>query len=193
MLLLLWFSICFSTAANAVLLRNLLRAVRAMLFVLRVLKPDNDFGKGQQAVKRISLHDVRLRAGEVVADLSSNVAKRVRSVSIKYETLRTADEFAGEDFQKKGTFTGVRSSVFSKSSAHKSHLARDAKNAYSRKAGRRLVQFFQSFHGREEAPNHVDLNTTIKKRLRAICPESFHRLSTQERIRTSTSFTDTRT
>ncbi len=52
--------------------------------------------------------------------------KRGRSVSIGYETLRTCDSFSGEDFQNKGTFMVVRVSVFTKCSAQKVQLARDA-------------------------------------------------------------------
>ncbi|MCH9655561.1 MAG: hypothetical protein K0U89_17070, partial [Planctomycetes bacterium] len=56
--------------------------------------------------------------------------KRDRNASIKYETSGTGEELTGEDFQNRETFIVVRSSVFSKSSAQKAHLARDAYNAY---------------------------------------------------------------
>ena len=61
---------------------------------------------------------------------SRNASKRGRYASIKYETLRTGFDFSGEDFQNTGAFMVVRDSVFVKSSAYKTHLARDAYHAY---------------------------------------------------------------
>ena len=74
---------------------------------------------------------VLLRGGWLMVNLwwlidVRDVVKRGRSVSITYETLRTGSDFSGEDFQNTGTFMVVRSSVFSRCSAHKVQLARDA-------------------------------------------------------------------
>ena len=68
--------------------------------------------------------------------------KRGRSVSIAYEILRTGYESTGENFQNRGTFMVVRVSVFSKCSAQKVHLARDAYYACWDSAGRRQERNF---------------------------------------------------
>ncbi|MCH9656308.1 MAG: hypothetical protein K0U86_15000 [Planctomycetes bacterium] len=81
-------------------------------------------------VKRFLLREAWLIAGERCSNSVSYASKRDRSVSIKYETAGTGDDFAGEDFQNRGTFIVVKFSVFAKSSAQKTHLARDAYNAY---------------------------------------------------------------
>ena len=86
--------------------------------------------EGQSGGKRNSLCERWLKAVEPCLNSGSNVSKCVRYASIKYETLRTGSDSSGEDFQNKETFIVVRSSVFAKSSAQKTHLARDAYNAY---------------------------------------------------------------
>ena len=90
----------------------------------------NDHCDGRGWVKRILLLEVWLKADERCLNSGSKAAKRVRKASIKYETTRTGDGLTGEDFQNTGTFIVVRSTVFVKSSAHKTHLARDAYHAY---------------------------------------------------------------
>ena len=84
-----------------------------------------------------------LKAVEPCLNGGSNVSKRVRNASISYEIWGTDDVLSGEDFQNRGAFIVVRSSVFSKSSAHKTHLARDAYNAYSRRTRRCQGVFIQ--------------------------------------------------
>ncbi len=90
-----------------------------------------DFAEGRGGVKFILMFEGWLIAVDTWWNGGSNASKRVRYASISYETLRTDDILSGEDFQNRGTFTVVRSSVFVKSSAQKTHLARDAYNAYS--------------------------------------------------------------
>jgi len=98
---------------------------------------------GQPGVKIILGFEVALRLNEVYSTGDSVLSRCRRAASRKYETLRTGGGFSGENFQNTGTLIVVRSSVFAKSSAYKTHLARDAHSAYSRWAGRRQVQFFQ--------------------------------------------------
>ena len=86
--------------------------------------------EGDIGVKRNSVCDRWLKGDDKCTNGGSNAAKRVRKASIKYETLRTGSDSSGEDFQNTGTFIVVRSSVFAKSSGHKTHLARDAYHAY---------------------------------------------------------------
>ncbi len=86
--------------------------------------------EGQAGVKRKSVFERWLKAGEACSNGGSYASKRVRTAYKKYETARTCAEWTGEDFQNKGTFIVVRSSVFVISSAQKTHLARDAYNAY---------------------------------------------------------------
>ncbi len=85
--------------------------------------------EGQLGVKFILAFERWLIAVEPWLNGGSNASKRDRSVSITYETLGTGGDTAGEDYQNTGTFIVVRSSVFVKSSGHKTHLARDAYNA----------------------------------------------------------------
>ena len=82
--------------------------------------------EGRDRVKWFLLFERWLKANERCANGGSNAPKRVRWASIKYETAGTGGDFSGEDFQNIGTFIVVRSSVFSISSAYKTHLARDA-------------------------------------------------------------------
>ncbi|MDF1744889.1 MAG: hypothetical protein P1V19_14430 [Gimesia sp.] len=95
------------------------------VIVNRVHLPD-----GHGGVKFILMREVWLIAVEACSIGGLYALKRDRNASIKYETSGTGEELTGEDFQNRETFIVVRSSVFSKSSAQKSHLARDAYNAY---------------------------------------------------------------
>ncbi len=90
----------------------------------------NDSVEGQLCVKRKMMFERWLMVGERWLNHDRSASKRVRYASISYETWGTGEDFSGEDFQNTGTFIVVRSSVFAKSSVHKSHLARDAYNAY---------------------------------------------------------------
>ena len=85
----------------------------------------NHFAEGREGV---NLNFVRSVANgdQNLPNACQSALNARRSVSISYETLRTDGDFTGEDFQNRGTFIVVRSSVFSKSSAQKTHLARDA-------------------------------------------------------------------
>ena len=97
------------------------------MFLLTV----NDFVERHGGVKIILLREPWLIAVEPCSNDGLYASKRVRYASIKYETAGTGAKLTGEDFQNRGTFIVVRSSVFVKSSAQNTHLARDAYNAYS--------------------------------------------------------------
>ncbi len=97
-----------------------------MSFIYEILITVLDCCEGCWGVKFILPLEWWLKEDEGYSNSGSNAPKRGRSVSIKYETLKTSDELAGEDFQNIGTFMVVRSSVFLKCSGHKRHLARDA-------------------------------------------------------------------
>ena len=170
MVLLLWFSVCVPMAASADLLRIILRAVGAVSFVAGLLRTANDCCEGQRAVKGILMFEEWLKADERCSNSGSNAPKRVRNASISYETVGTGGNFAGEDFQNIETFIVVRSSVFSKSSAHKTHLARDAYNTYSRRAGRRQVQFFQLSRVRFQEPDRVRFHHSQRKKTQSDVP-----------------------
>ena len=126
MTLLLWFFVCwFLTAASAEPLRKLLGlSVKYFVEGLGGVKVLFWFNGGRKVNERW-LNGVRY------------TVKRGRNVSITYETLGTGDESTGEDFQNRGTFIVVRSSVFPRCSAHKVHLSRDANYACWDSAGRR--------------------------------------------------------
>ena len=131
------------TAAGAVPLKFLLLVAGVVLLGLTV----DDFAQGRGGVNALLMREEWLKADERCSNGGSKAAKRGRSVSISYETLRTGDDFSGEGFQNTGTFIVVRSSVFAVSSAQKTHLARDAYHAYSRRAGRRQGPFIQYWKG----------------------------------------------
>ena len=90
-----------------------------------VLSGDN-FCDWRVGVKREMLVFKWLIVGEWWLNSVRYALKRGRSVLIRYETLGTGYESTGEDFQNRGTFMVVRSSVFLRCSDHKRHLARDA-------------------------------------------------------------------
>ena len=90
----------------------------------------NDFVEGRGGVKFILLRERWLKAVEGCSNGGSNAPKRVRWASIKYETAGTGGDFSGEDFQNIEAFMVLGSTVFAKSSGHKTHLARDAYHAY---------------------------------------------------------------
>ena len=125
------FVCCFVTVAHAV------------PFMPGLMRTVHDFVDGRWTVKGKLMFEGWLKAGERWLNSGSNAPKRGRWASIKYETLRTGFDFSGEDFQNLGTFMVVKSSVFSTSSAYKTHLARDAYHAFWREVRRRQVQFFQ--------------------------------------------------
>ena len=117
-----------STGAGAMMLRYFLLGVGVLLVTDLA---ENYLCDRRGGIKLNLVFERWLIADERCSNSGSNAAKRGRYASIKYETEGTDDEFAGEDFQNKGTFIVVKSSVFSKSSAQKTHLARDAYHAYS--------------------------------------------------------------
>ncbi|MFK7777399.1 MAG: hypothetical protein QM501_04675 [Gimesia sp.] len=146
-------SVCFPTAASTDPLNFLLRAARSGLlrFLLQVVRTPllmpgllmaaNDCCEGRRRVKVNLMFEAWLKADERCSNTGSNASKRDRWPSMRYETAGTSVDLTSENFQNTGAFIVVRSSVFSLSSAQNTHLARDAYNAYSRRAGRRQVQF----------------------------------------------------
>jgi len=102
-----------------------------------------DCCEGRRAVKFILSFEVSSRSYEEYSSGSAVHSRSSRVDSRMYEALRTGEEISGEDFQNTETFIVVRSSVFSKSSAQKTHFARDAHDAFLRWAGRRQDLFFQ--------------------------------------------------
>ncbi|MCH9727360.1 MAG: hypothetical protein K0U86_20880 [Planctomycetes bacterium] len=122
MILLFWFSVCtFLMAAGADPLRLFITGAG---FVLVVDLTVNDFVERRGDVNPLLVREPWLIAVDRWLNGGSNVSKRVRNASISYETLGTGGDLSGEDFQNRGTFMVARSSVFSKSSVHKSHLSR---------------------------------------------------------------------
>jgi hypothetical protein len=101
------------------------------------------FRDGRGGDNTLLLREGWLKADERWLNGVRKRTKRGRNASIKYETLRISGDFSGEDFQNTGTFIVERSSVFATSSAQKTHLARDAYNAYPRMAGRCQAPFMQ--------------------------------------------------
>jgi len=141
------------TAASAVPLTSLPTMVGAVMLgcfllgvgvMLATGLAGNYFCDRRVGIKLNLVFERWLIVGEQWLNGGSNAAKRGRYASIKYETLGTDDDLSGEDFQNRGTFIVVRSSVFAVSSAQKTHLARDAYHAYSRRVGRRPIQFIHS-------------------------------------------------
>jgi len=135
MICLLSFSVLFllPTAADVVPFRFFLVGAGLLLLCLILVVVGltvNDFVDGHVRVKGKLMFERWLKAGERWLNGSSYASKRGRWASIKYETLRTGFDLSGEDFQNIETFIVVRSSVFTKCSAHKVHLARDAYHAY---------------------------------------------------------------
>ena len=120
-----------------------LMAASALPFIFLLTLSVTHFDEGHLGVKIVLLREAWLISVDTWLNGGSNASKRVRSASISYEILGTDDVLSGEDFQNRGTFIVVRSSVFVKSSAHKTHLARDAYNAYSRRARRCQGLFIQ--------------------------------------------------
>jgi len=148
MSLLLWFSVCCFLMVDCFVSLSVscsLRSARILFGPTRgvCILTVNYFVEGRGGVKFILLREGWLKAGERCSNGGSNAPKRGRKASIKYETLRTGYDFSGEDFQNTGTLIVVKSSVFSTSSAYKTHLARDAYHAFWREVRRRQVQFFQ--------------------------------------------------
>ena len=128
MILLHWFFVCyFLTAASAEPLRYLLSGAGVVLVALILMVTFltvNDFVERRGDVNPLLVREPWLIAVDRWLNGGSNVSKRVRNASISYETLGTGGDLSGEDFQNRGTFMVARSSVFSKSSVHKSHLSR---------------------------------------------------------------------
>lgn len=82
--------------------------------------------EGHDGVKRFLLIGEWFKVDGWCANGGLSVEKRVRNVSIGYETTRTGGVSTGEDFQNIGTFMVLISTVFAIGSGHKTHLARDA-------------------------------------------------------------------
>ncbi|MFK7777643.1 MAG: hypothetical protein QM501_05920 [Gimesia sp.] len=89
-----------------------------------------DCCEGRVGVKWILMFERWLKAGDGCSNSGSYALKRGRNASIRYETLRTGDGYTGECLQNIATFMVLESTVFAVSSAQKTHLARDAYNAY---------------------------------------------------------------
>ena len=96
---------------------------------LRLISDSVHLPDGQAWVKTLFLHETWLRSGELYSSGGSDVSRCVRNVSRFRETTSTGFDLSGEDFQNRGTFVVVRSSVFVLSSVHNTQLARDAHNA----------------------------------------------------------------
>ena len=103
------------------------------IFLMVMILTVNHFAEGRESVKPNRVRSVS-NSDRRLPNACRYALNARRSVSIRYETLRTGAKLTGEDFQNRGTFIVVRSSVFVKSSAQNTHLARDAYNAYSRRA-----------------------------------------------------------
>jgi len=96
---------------------------------LRLISDSVHLPDGQAWVKTLFLHEVWLRSGELYASDSSDATRCDPTRSRFRESTSTGAVLSGEDFQNRGTFVVVRSSVFSISSVHNTPLARDAYNA----------------------------------------------------------------
>ena len=132
MILLLWFSACcLLTAVFATAITCLPTLAGAESLMPGLLKTVIDCCDGRWGVKFILSFEVSSRSYEEYSSGSAVHSRSSRVDSRMYEALRTSEGFSGEDFQNTGTLIVVRSSVFSKSSAHKTHLARDAYSASS--------------------------------------------------------------
>ena len=180
---------CNLTVTSAVPLRFFLAGAGFLLLCLILVMVGltvSHFAKGRRGVKFILSFEASSRSCEEYSSDSAVLSRCIRKASRMYETLRTDEGFSGEDFQNTGTFIVVRSSVFSKSSVQKTHLARDAHDAFLRWASGCQVRYFQLLCGRFQDPEVPRFITGNEKRLRAMCPESFKDESAQERIRTST-------
>ncbi|MFK7778204.1 MAG: hypothetical protein QM501_08795 [Gimesia sp.] len=101
-----------------------------MLFGLLLALTVIYFVEGHRDVNTLLMRDEWLMAVDGWLNDGSNAPKRGRNASIRYGTLGTCEEYSGEDFQNTGTFIVVKDSVFTVSSVHNTHLARDAYNAY---------------------------------------------------------------
>jgi len=128
MILLLWFIVC-SFLAVAFITVDLLIAAGFVLLMNWLFNAVSDFGEGRRGVKHKLVVELWSRSGELYSSGGSDVSRYVRNVSRFRESMSTGFGFAGEDFQNRGTFVVVRSSVFVKSSGHNTQLARDAHNA----------------------------------------------------------------
>jgi len=123
---------CYPTVVSIESLTNLLMVARAVLlclFLVVVGLTVSHFAEGRRAVKFILSFEVSSRSYELYSTGSPVLSRCIRAASRIYETSGTGFNFSGEDFQNRGTFIVVRSSVFAVSSAHKTHLARDAYSA----------------------------------------------------------------
>mgnify|MGYP006928178921 CR=1 FL=1 len=125
MILLFWFLMvdCFVSLSDSCSLRSA-RILFGFAQSVGTLTVD-DFAEGREGVK--------LNCVRSIANGDQNLPNACRCAlntcqyaSISYETLRIDGHFSGENFQNRGTFIVVRSSVFAKSSAQNTHLARDA-------------------------------------------------------------------
>ena len=137
--------ILFPTAANAVPLRFFLAGAGFLLLCLILVMVGlsvSHFAEGRLWVKFILSFEVSSRSYEEDSSGSAVHSRSSRVASRMYEALRTSAEFSGEDFQNTETFIVVRSTVFVKSSAQKTHFARDTYNAFLRWSGRCQVLYF---------------------------------------------------
>ncbi|MDF1746215.1 MAG: hypothetical protein P1V19_21120 [Gimesia sp.] len=123
------FTGCFLTAASTVPLTSFLIGTVIVLLGFLLTLSVTHFDEGHLGVKFILMREAWLKAGDTWLNGDRNASQCVRYASIKYETAGTGAKLTGEDFQNTETFMVVRSSVFVKSSAQNTHLARDAYNA----------------------------------------------------------------
>ncbi len=114
------------TAASAEPLRFLLSVAGAVTLRFSLLSTADDCCEGHTEVKRNLVFARWLNADGQCSDGGKYASKRHQNATIRYETAGTCAELTGEDFQNTETYIVVRSAVFAISSAHKSHLARDA-------------------------------------------------------------------
>ena len=128
MIVLLWFIVC-SFLAAAFLTVSFLIVACFVLLMNWLFKAVSDFGEWRVGVKRKWMVEPWFRSGEQWSNCGSDASRCVRNASKSYETLRTGDDFSGEEFPNTGTFIVVRSSVFALSSGHNTQLARDAHHA----------------------------------------------------------------
>ncbi|WP_298861600.1 hypothetical protein [uncultured Gimesia sp.] len=116
----------------------------------------NDHREGHGAVKFFLLRKMWLIAVDTRSNSGFKRGEACSNASIRYETMGTGDGLTGEDFQNKGTFIVVKSSVFLKSSAQKTHLARDALN--------RIVGFSTTESSAIYLPESKGFNDDVEKR-----------------------------
>jgi len=120
----LWIHFCFRLG----LVLGVVMFVFPVLFFCAVYLLTNRLHHAEwhNGVKWFLFFETCLNFNEWCLRYSAKNSKCIRNVSRKYETAGTGGVFAGEDFRNREVFIVLTSTVFAKSSGHKTHLARDA-------------------------------------------------------------------